>query len=185
MYNNASQIVKIIVTKTKLPAGKSTFRIEVVDGETIVYTDEANDIKTCDKKVWNLSEVYNIVDIEIYTSESTPSNFKLSEIPSIPALDEEEASEYFENNQDIVYNRIIQAVEEGIITKRKQIRLFELNGLNTYITSDRENWVNGLVEAIKYFETVEKYEQCHKAKNLQDTLTNTLNNGRKTKKRQK
>jgi hypothetical protein len=170
MYNNASQTVKIIVTKTKLPAGKSTFRIEVVDGETIVYTDNANDIKTCDKKVWSLSEVYNIVDIEIYTTE-TPPTFKLSEIPSIPALDEEETSEYFESHQDFVYNRIIQAVEEGIITKRKQIRLFELNGLNTYITSDRENWISGLIEAIKYFEKVENYEQCHKAKNLQETLT--------------
>jgi len=174
MISNFKNAVKIVVTKTSHTAGKNTFKIEVVDGESVVYTDSATDIRVCDSKVWSLSELYNIVDIEIYTKKAKKGiGFKLSEIPSIPVLDEQEAEDFFDDNKDFVFNRVIQAIGEGIQTKRDQIRLFELGGMGSYMTTDRVYWVNGLVDAIKYFESQEDYEQCHKAKLLQEILQNS------------
>ena len=73
---------------------------------------------------------------------------------------EEEADEFFEDNQDFVYSRILEAVEEGIRATRESIRLFELNGTGVYITSQKEEWKNGVHQALDYFVAVEQYDKC-------------------------
>lgn len=157
-------VMKIYVYKVD---GKTrqTFVVQVAEGETIYHTEIAHGLKKRDEIVWKLAEEYKVVDIESRESEK-PGEFKFSEIPSIPVLDEFEAEDYFERNKDVIYSRILQAVEEGIIADKAIIRLFELNGTGEYLTSNKEDWKEGLYKCIDHFTQNEDYEKCAIATNL-------------------
>jgi hypothetical protein len=60
-----------------------------------------------------------------------------------------------------------QAVEEGLKTNQKNIKLFELNGTGVYITSQKENWRSGLQDALDYYIESEQYEKCS---HIQDVI---------------
>ena len=72
----------------------------------------------------------------------------------------EDAADFFDDNEDVVYNRVIIAVKEGIESGRDVIRLFELNGSGVYLTSERSDWQPGLENALRHFESKEEYEKC-------------------------
>ena len=154
--------MKIIVVSTGKK--KKTYHIEVVDGSISVHKESVNSIQERDELVWQLADLYGVLDIEI-TDEKT-DEFKFTEIPSIPVLEEEEANEFFDDNKDFVYDRILQAVEEGVISKRDSIRLFELNGTDVYITSNKKDWKSGVQQALEYFASVEQYNKCIVARQL-------------------
>ena len=149
--------MKIVVTSSGKKTNK-VYTIEVLDGGAIIHTEAADGIKKRDEVVWKLADLYGALDIEMI--DAKPAEFKFSEIPSIPVLEEEEADEFFEDNQDFVYSRILEAVEEGIRAARESIRLFELNGTGVYITSQKEEWKNGVHQALDYFVAVEQYDKC-------------------------
>ena len=90
----------------------------------------------------------------------TKKEFKYSPIPIIPVFDEEDAKYFFEDEKSFVFARIVQAVEEGLKTNQKNIKLFELNATGVYITSQKENWKSGLQSALDYFIESEQYEKC-------------------------
>lgn len=159
--------MKIIVTHSR-EKNKQWYLVEVVEGDRSIYKEEVHSVKKRDEIVWKLADLYGAVDIEIV--EEDPKEFMFSEIPTIPVLDEEEAEEYFEDNQEFVYERILQAVQEALMTDRDSIRLFELNGTGIYITSEKKNWKSGLDQALKYFIVVEAYEQCIIIKQLLNKL---------------
>lgn len=160
--------MKIVVISHNAKKGK-TYDIQVMDGNTLVHSESANNIKQRDEYVWKLADLYNAIDIEM-VDEEMQDKFKQTEIPSIPVLEEDEADEFFEENREWVYDRILQAIDEGIELKRDNIRLFELNGTGVYITSNREDWKNGLESAIEYYVGLEKYEKCIVAKQLMNKL---------------
>jgi hypothetical protein len=141
----------------KLGKGKK-YRVSLVDGAATVQEEVVMGVKSRDELVWKWCDLYDTVDIVIH--EEKAKEFKYSEIPSIPVLEEEDAQEFFEEQQNFVYSRIIQAVHEGIQTDLTEIRLFELNGTGVYMTSKRETWEAGLRQALEYFETSEEYERC-------------------------
>ena len=85
-------------------------------------------------------------------------------------LDEQDAIEFFNDNEGLVYNRIVQAVEEGLVAHQSSIRLFELNGTGVYFTSEIKDWKRGLEKAIDYFVSVEEYERCITCKQLLSKL---------------
>ena len=156
--------MKIIVTTFKSING-DRHRIEVVDGSGTIYTETVQTIKQRDGVVWDLAETYNVVDINITSGGveeeiDTPDSFMFSEIPSIPVLDEEDAHLFFDQSSDFVYSRIVQAISEGISKNMHQVRLFELSGTESYLTAKRCEWKAGLLEAIDYYVSVEKYEEC-------------------------
>ena len=141
----------------KLNAGRK-YRVSLTNGDTILQEQIVTGVKSRDELVWRWCDLYSTVDIIMH--DETQKEFKYSEIPSIPVLEESEAEEFFEDNQEFVYKRIVQAVSEGMQTSLTSIRLFELNGTDTYITSNRETWAAGLNNALTYFETTENYEMC-------------------------
>jgi hypothetical protein len=141
----------------KLGKGRK-FKVCLTDGASVVQEEVVSGIKSRDELVWKWCDLYSTVDIIIH--EEKKKEFKYSEIPSIPVLEEEDAEEFFDENEDFVYGRIAQAVHEGIATDATELRLFELNGTEQYITSKRENWEAGLRSALLYFEKNEKYEMC-------------------------
>jgi hypothetical protein len=165
-----------IVVEQKKEKGKNTYIINVMEGNSIVKTETAKSIKERDTLVFQLAESYNIDDIILKEPnkqrvKKKNNDPKLSEIPSIPVLTEEEAEEFFEENNELLYNRILQAIQEGLDFNRNTIRLFELAGTGVYMTSRRDDWVSGLVDAIAWYtQDGEQYEKCAIAKSLIDRL---------------
>lgn len=159
--------MKIVVTSTGKKNSR-TFTIEVLDGQAIIHTEAADGVKKRDEVVWKLADLYGALDIEMV--EAKPAEFKFTEIPSIPVLEENEADDFFEDNQEFVYARILQAVEEGIRAHRDSIRLFELNGTGVFITSDKEDWKNGVQQSLEYFVAVEQYDKCIVARQILQRL---------------
>lgn len=141
----------------KLNTGRK-YRVSLTNGDTILQEQIVTGVKSRDELVWKWCDLYSTVDIIMH--DESQKEFKYSEIPSIPVLEESEAEEFFEDNQEFVYRRIVQAVSEGVQTSLTSIRLFELNGTDTYITSNRETWAAGLNNALTYFEQKENYEMC-------------------------
>jgi hypothetical protein len=85
--------MKIVVTKQE--SGKH--KVEVVEGSTTFHTELVASIKQRDEVVWSLAATYNAVDIEFGAKiVKKTTEFRYSEIPSIPALYESEAREYFD-----------------------------------------------------------------------------------------
>ena len=140
-----------------------SFVVQVLDGENVVHAEKVKGIKERDALVWSLADLYSAVDIEL---QEEKEEFMFTEIPTIPVLEEDEADEFFEDNQALVYSRILQAVEEGIRADRESIRLFELNGTGVYITSLKSNWKSGVDQALKYYISTEEYDKCIVARQL-------------------
>ena len=169
-----------IVAETIKKRNKTMFIVKVVDGTTILDEQTAQSITKRDELIWSLAEQFNTTDIHIINIKETKSGketkkedkpkFKFSEIPSIPVLDLQDASDYFDDHEDIVYNRVIVAVKEGLESNRDTIRLFELNGTGVYLTSEREDWVPGLESAEKFFLSKEEYEKCAVCVELKNKL---------------
>ena len=151
----------------KLESGRK-YRVSLTNGNSVLQEQIVTSVKSRDELVWRWCDLYSTVDVIMH--EDKQKEFKYSEIPSIPVLDESEAESFFEDHQAFVYSRIVQAVAEGIQTNLTDIRLFELSGTDTYITSKRENWEAGLQSALTYFETVEKYEVCDQIAGLLNQL---------------
>ena len=142
------------------------FVVTLMDGADTIKERIVTGIEARDKAVWEFTDNYNVSDVVLASQKKTKKAAKQSPIPTIPVFDEEEAVDFFESNQDFVYNRIVQAVAEGVMFGIDTLRLFELNGTGVYITSKRTNWRAGLVPALKYFEDMEEYEKCSKVRDL-------------------
>jgi hypothetical protein len=160
--------MKIVVTSAGKKGAKS-YLIQVLDGTTIIQEETVTSILKRDEVVWKLADLYSAVDIEIKEAMKD-GEFRFSEIPTIPVLEEDEATEYFEDNHEFVYERILQAVQEGVNAKVDSIRLFELNGTGVYITSKRVDWKNGIQQAMDYYVSVEQYDKCIIARQLMASL---------------
>ncbi len=143
--------MKIVVTRSATK--KQSYIIAVVDSGNCIHKESVDGVAKRDEVVWKLADLYNALDIEII--EPNQEEFKFTEIPVIPVLDEEEAEEYFEDNKEAVYDRIIQAIKEGLHVNRNEIRLFELNGTGVYLTSKKPNWKRGLEQALQHFIEIE------------------------------
>ena len=158
-----------IVAEAVKKRSKVVFIVKVVDGDRVVEEQTATTINKRDQLIWGFAEQYNTTEISVVNEidkiknrrkRTTEPKFKFTEIPSIPVLDMEDASDFFDDNEDVVYNRVIVAVKEGIESGRDIIRLFELNGSGVYLTSERSDWRPGLENALEHFESKEEYEKC-------------------------
>ena len=153
---NKEGVMKIVITRTNKK--KQSYEVSVVDGLNSIHKEVVSGIKNRDEVVWKLADLYGAVDIEIV--EPKPREFKFSEIPNIPVLDEQEAEEYFEDCAESVYDRIVTAIKEGLHAKRDVVRLFELSGTGVYLTSQKTHWKAGLEQIVNYYIKIEAYEKC-------------------------
>ena len=156
--------IKTNMSNKNLSVEEFLTAIQVMDGPHVVHEESVKNMKSRDEVVWRLADLYNAIDIEV--KDIKQDEFRFTEIPSIPVLEEEEADEFFEDNKDFVYERILQAVEEGVRAERDVIRLFELNGTDVYITSEKVDWKNGVQQALDYYISVEQYDKCITARQL-------------------
>jgi hypothetical protein len=157
IYSCMRIIISIVPTKKG-----DKHLVQVMDNDLVVYSETTNTIDQRDELVWQLAETYNALDIEVTNNKQlvAEEDFRFSEIPSIPVLDEEDAEAFFDDHADAVYSRVLEAVEEGVFLGLDEIRLFELNGTDVYLTSERDSWRSGVERAIEYFVKEEQYEKC-------------------------
>ena len=93
-------------------------------------------------------------------------NFVASENDT-PEIIEEGTENPFES---IVFNELIDAIENTIDFPQDEVELFELRGSSVYITLDRQYFPKVLISALKYFEKTENYEMCSKCQDLLQTI---------------
>ena len=160
--------MKIVVTTSQSNKGE-THQIDVLDGQKVLHTQTVTTMKQRDKVVWDLAELYRVVDIDIKESKKKKEiidDFKYSEIPSIPVLETEDAEFFFDDESTFVFYRIVEAIREGLEQKLKEVRLFELNGSGEYFTAERRHWESGLQIALDYYVSVEDYTKCIEVRDL-------------------
>lgn len=165
-------MIKIVAEAIK-KRNKTLFVVKVLDGTNILEEQTAPTINKRDELIWSFAEQFNTTDIQILNErdqankeKTSKQKFKFSEIPSIPVLDMADAADFFDDHEDVVYNRVIIAVREGIESGRNVIRLFELNGSGVYLTSEKDDWKPGLENAMQFFEETEEYEKCAVCRDL-------------------
>ena len=159
--------MKIVVSIISSEKG-SKHLVQVLDHNSLVYSEITDTVGSRDLLVWQLADTYNVLDIEVQHDKDkhNDDDFQFTEIPSIPVLDEQDADAFFEDHEELVYTRILKAIEEGIIMNLETIRLFELSGTGVYLTAERCDWDSGLKKAIEYFITIEDYDKCIIGKQL-------------------
>ena len=142
------------------------YKVSLLDGSTVVAEENADTVQKRDDIIWHMSSTYDVIDISIKNQKKP----KLSNVPSIPVISEDDAAVFFTEEEEYTHTRIFKAIEEGVKFDLETINLFELNGTGVMITSDRENWMSGLQEALHYFESIEKYEHCNKIQKLMNLI---------------
>jgi len=159
--------MKIVVSIISSEKG-SKHLVQVLDHNSLVYSEITDTVGSRDLLVWQLADTYNVLDIEVQHNKDqhNTDDFQFTGIPSIPVLDEQDADAFFEDHEELVYTRILKAIEEGIIMNLETIRLFELSGTGVYLTAERCDWDSGLKKAIEYFITTEDYDKCIIGKQL-------------------
>jgi len=159
--------MKIVVSIISSEKG-SKHLVQVLDHNSLVYSEITDTVGSRDLLVWQLADTYNVLDIEVQHNKDqhNTDDFQFTEIPSIPVLDEQDADAFFEDHEELVYTRILKAIKEGIIMNLETIRLFELSGTGVYLTAERCDWDSGLKKAIEYFITTEDYDKCIIGKQL-------------------
>ena len=156
--NNSNSIQKMKIVVTRSNKKTQSYEVVVMDGACTVHKETVVGLKKRDEVVWKLADLYGALDIEVIKPEATSTT--LSDIPSIPVLDDEEAELYFESNLDSVYDRIVQAISEGLLTNKYEIKLFDLSDTGVFFTSQKENWKSGLLQALDLYLAEDQYERC-------------------------
>lgn len=68
--------------------------------------------------------------------------------------------------KDVIYEELCLAIIEGLNSRKEIVTLFELNHSGCILELKQEYWETSLKEAIKYFESKEKFEACIICRNL-------------------
>jgi hypothetical protein len=154
----------------------SEYLIEVWDEDLLVQTKLAKGIAERDRIVFDLCDLHNIVDVEYINMTKIQQDIEEvdSEIPVLPYTDAFQLEDYFDSHNVEVFDRILNAVEEGINTKKKKIKLFQISNTGVFIDSLKRDWPSGIRVAHQYFLEIEDYEKCNKCISLLDKLKSKL-----------
>lgn len=82
----------------------------------------------------------------------------------VESSDEDE--KYHPDFASIVFNEIVESIEDSIHFPSDKVDLFELRGDCTFITLEKQYFPEVLVGALKYFEENEDYEMCTRCQKL-------------------
>lgn len=152
---------------------KNEYIIEVWDDDSVVQTKLATSILERDKIIFDLSDMHNIVDVEYVNMEKIQDKVD-EQIPIVPYTDMFQLEDYFDSNNEYIFNRIIEAIEDGIKTKKKKIKLFQINSSGIFVDSLKRDWPAGLRLAHEYFLEEEEYLKAEKCIQLLKQLKATL-----------
>lgn len=145
------------------------YLIEVWLGDELLETKLATNRREKSKLIYDLSDFYQSVDVEHIDmnklQSSTPKDSD-SKIPVVPYTDMFQLENYFDSNNDYIFYRIVEAVEDGLKNKKKKIKLFQINNSGVFVDSLKRDWPSGIKLANDYFLQVENYAMCEKCTDL-------------------
>lgn len=154
---------------------KNEFIIEVIDDGEVIQTKLATSILERDKLVFDLCDMHDIVDVEYVNMEKLQEKLIAEDdVPVIPYTDMFQLENYFDTNNKYIFDRILDAIEDGINTKKKKIKLFQINSSGIYVDSLKRDWPAGLRIAHEYFTEEEEYLKVQKCLDLLTKLKATL-----------
>lgn len=148
---------------------KKDFLIELWENEEITQTKMAYSILERDNILYELADMYNIVDIEhidMNKLQGKPKEKVFEDVPIIPYTDVFQLENYFDQNNDDIFDRIVEAISIGITNKKKKIKLFQISNSGVYIDSLKRDWPAGLRLAHSYYLQNENYTMCDKCVSL-------------------
>lgn len=174
---------KSAVKKTKVVAKKQVKKVaKPITNYTIRVYDEWNNeidvIKTSNtlqrsKIINELRELYNTDDIkyvDLNGKVKTKKVLRKITVPVVPFTDTVLFAEFVDANSTLFFNRIIEAVEEGIAYNKKMIKLFELGPTGVFLTSPKQEWHVGIEQAKGFFEKESNFELCAKCNKMLELL---------------
>lgn len=159
---------------------KNKFYLELIIFNEIYASYVATSLLDRDKMIFDWCEMHDIVDIEHIAMDKIQNIDKEKEIdlneivPVIPYTDSFQLEDYFDDNNDYIFNRIIDSIADGIKHKRKKIKLFQINESGIFVQSLKRDWPAGLRVAHSYFKDTEDYKKCQKCIDLLKILKQKL-----------
>lgn len=142
---------------------KKDFLIELWEGDDITQTRMAYSISERDSILYDLADTYNIVDIEHIDMNKLQNKTKekiFEDVPIIPYTDVFQLENYFDQHNDGIFDRIVDAISIGITGKKKKIKLFQISNSGIFIDSLKRDWPAGLRLAHSYYLQNENYVMC-------------------------
>ena len=91
-------------------------------------------------------------------------------IPKIDYTPDEELTDLFERNKEIVFDRFLYCIRDGFEKDLKDITVFELGETGYFLETNIEDWCDSLNCCITYFSIIEDYEKCIECKDLQKKI---------------
>ena len=88
---------------------------------------------------------------------------------------DEEAAEFLRTSKSFIFHKTIKGIEEAIENDTDIVSVANLIVKDRVIVLrvEKPKWVEHLLLALEYFESVEDYEMCGKVKDLIDTIPQT------------
>ncbi len=78
-------------------------------------------------------------------------------------------------NEDIIFRRMVECVDQGINSGVDIVTLFSvppIDGDNIYLVLKDISWVSSLEKCLSYFESIEDYEMCEYTKDVLVRINN-------------
>jgi hypothetical protein len=99
------------------------------------------------------------------------NNIPIISYPEVDTVDE--ALEYLDRDEELKFNRILEAIENVYLSRSEYVDLFRLNIKNSMgytMRCYKEEWNASLEKCLKYFERTENFENCSKIKKIKEVL---------------
>lgn len=160
-------MLKIVSTKLK-----TKYLIELIDNKKVIKRTSATGLDNRDSIIQDWCGIYGTLEVvHTINKVKTPIIDEVVDIiPNIPYVDELQLEKYFDVNSKFIFDRIVEAVNNGIITKRKKIKLFELEDTGIYITSSKRSWAEGIRTAKQYYLEFQEYSMVTECDRLLSIL---------------
>ena len=87
-------------------------------------------------------------------------------IPKIDYQPDEDLTDLFERNRDIVFDRFFDCIKFGLDNDIEDVIVFELGETGFYLEANIQEWAVSLDSCIFYYSMLENYEKCMDCKKL-------------------
>lgn len=97
------------------------------------------------------------------------SHTLLTKMPSLRFNGDITLDEVFYHHKTLVYDAVVKAIETHFMEKDRdevEILSISINGVEHVVNLSRSKFVDGLYNAINFYEELEEYEKCQHCLNL-------------------
>jgi hypothetical protein len=97
-------------------------------------------------------------------------------IPKIDYKPDEPLSILFERNKEIVFDRFLDCIKDGLQNNAEDVTVFELGDTGYFLETNIIDWCESLDCCITYFSMIEDYEKCIECQDVQKKINKKITN---------